>query len=164
MSKAWKRVRSNKGAPGVDGVTVGAFPGHTRDRWESIKAELYEGTYTPSPVREVEIDKPDGGKRPLGIPNVLDRLIQQGIAQVLGDMFDPFFSERSYGFRPGRSAHQAVRQVREYIREGYTVAVDVDLSKFFDRVSHDILMDRVARRVKDKRVSRLIGKYLGLTE
>jgi len=160
MRKAWKQVRSNKGAPGIDGITVDAFPEHTRERWKSIKAELYKGTYTPSAVRRVEIDKPDGGKRPLGIPNVLDRLIQQGIAQVLSDIFDPLFSEYSYGFRPGRSAHQAVHQVREYIREGYTVAVDVDLTKFFDRVNHDILMERVARKVKDKRVLRLIGKYL----
>ena len=108
----------------------------------------------------MEIDKPDGGKRPLGIPNVLDRLIQQGIAQVLSDIFDPFFSEYSYGFRPERSALQAVYQVRENILEGYRVAVDIDLSKFFDRVNHDILMERVARRIKDKRVLRLIGKYL----
>lgn len=160
MKKAWKQVKSNKGAPGIDGITVDAFPEHTRDQWANIKTELLEGKYTPSAVRRVEIDKPDGGKRPLGIPNVLDRLIQQGIAQILSDIFDPFFSEHSYGFRPGRSAHQAVYQVREYIREGYKIAVDIDLSKFFDRVNHDILMERVARRIKDKRVLRLIGKYL----
>lgn len=160
MRKAWKQVKRNKGAPGIDGITVDAFPEHMRHRWESVKAELLGGKYTPSAVRRVEIDKPDGGKRPLGIPNVLDRLVQQAIAQILGEIFDPLFSEHSYGFRPGRSAHQAVRRVREQICEGYGIAVDIDLSKFFDRVNHDILMDRVARQVSDKRVLRLIGKYL----
>jgi len=160
MHRAWKRVRRNKGAPGIDGISVDAFPGYTRHQWKEIKTELFEEKYTPSAIRRVEIDKPDGGKRPLGIPNVLDRLIQQGIAQILSDIFDPFFSEHSYGFRPCRSAHKAVYQVREYILEGYKVAVDIDLSKFFDRVNHDILMERVARKVKDKRVLRLIGKYL----
>jgi len=160
LQRAWKRVRANKGAPGIDHMSVEDFPEHARNNWEGIRESLLAGTYQPSPVRRVEIPKATGGTRPLGIPTVLDRLIQQAIYQVLMPMFDPDFSDYSYGFRPGRSAHDAVYQVREYIREGCRVAVDMDLSKFFDTVNHDVLMHRVARKVRDKRVLRLIGKYL----
>ena len=160
MLKAWKRVKANKGAPGIDKMSIEEFPEFARDNWDSIRASLLAGTYQPSPVRRVEIPKATGGTRPLGIPIVLDRLIQQAIYQVLMPIFDPDFSDHSYGFRPGRSAHDAVFQIREYIREGYRDAVDMDLSKFFDTVNHDVLMHRVARKVKDKRILRLIGKYL----
>jgi RNA-directed DNA polymerase len=160
MLKAWKRVKANKGAPGIDNMSVEDFPEYARNKWDSIRESLLAGIYQPSPVRRVEIPKATGGTRPLGIPMVLDRVIQQSIYQVLMPMFDPGFSESSYGFRPGRSAKDAVYQIREYIREGYRVAVDMDLSKFFDTVNHDVLMHRVARKVRDKRVLRLIGKYL----
>jgi RNA-directed DNA polymerase len=160
MATAWKRVKANHGAPGVDGITIEQFPEHTRLLWAGIRESLYAGSYQPSPVRRIEIPKANGGTRPLGIPTVLDRLIQQAIAQILSPIFDPAFSESSFGFRPGRSAHHAVYKVREYIRQGYRIAVDVDLSKFFDTVNHDILMHRVARKVLDKRVLSLIGKYL----
>ena len=160
IGKAWKRVRANKGAPGIDGVTVENFPDSFRALWPEIRAALFAGKYNPSPVLRVEIPKPDGSSRPLGIPNVLDRLIQQAIAQVLMPIFDPAFSESSCGFRPGRSAHDGVRQVQKFIRKGYKVAVDLDLAKFFDRVNHDVLMSRVSRRVPDRRVLRLVGKYL----
>jgi len=158
--KAWKRVKANKGKPGVDHMSVDDFPEFARANWESIRDSLFSGTYQPLPVKRVEIPKPTGGTRPLGIPTVLDRVIQQSIYQVLLPIFDPGFSEFSYGFRPGRSAKDAVYKVREYIRQGYRVAVDMDLSKFFDRVNHDVLMHRVARKIRDKRVLRLIGKYL----
>ena len=157
---AWKQVRANKGAPGIDGVTVEEFPLTFRECWPEIRSGLLEGIYIPSPVQRVEIPKPDGSSRPLGIPTVLDRVIQQAIAQVMGVIFDPGFSESSCGFRPGRSAHDGVRQVKRFIGQGYTVAVDMDLSKFFDTVNHDVLMDRVSRRIQDKRVLQLIGKYL----
>ena len=160
IRRAWKQVRANKGAPGVDGVTVEQFPGIFRELWPKIRSTLFEGTYAPSPVLRVEIPKPDGSKRPLGIPTVLDRIIQQAIAQVLGLIFDPLFSESSCGFRPGRSAHDGVRQVKQFIGQGYTVAIDTDLSKFFDKVNHDVLMVRVSRQIQDKRVLKLIGKYL----
>ena len=160
LETAWKRVKANRGAPGVDGIAIDKFPDHTRDLWAGIRESLLAGTYQPLPVRRVEIPKPTGGTRPLGIPTVLDRLIQQAIAQVLSPIFDPTFSESSFGFRPGRSAHNAVCKAREYIREGHRIAVDVDLSKFFDTVDHDVLMLRVARKIRDKRVLRLIGKYL----
>ena len=130
MLKAWKRVKANKGAPGIDNMSVEDFPEYARNNWDGIRESLLAGTYQPSPVRRVEIPKATGGTRPLGIPTVLDRLIQQAIYQVLMPMFDPDFSDHSYGFRPGRSAHHAVYQIREYIREGYRVAVDMDLSKF----------------------------------
>jgi RNA-directed DNA polymerase len=152
MQLAWKRVKSNKGAPGINNISIKEFPDIIRDKWE--------GTYEPSPVLRVEIPKSTGETRPLGIPTVLDRLIQQAIARVLTPMFDHEFSDFSYGFRPGRSAHDAVFQVRGYIRQGYRIAVDMDLSKFFDTVNHDVLMHRVARKVHDKRLLRLIGKYL----
>ena len=160
MLQAWKRVKANHGAPGIDGMTIEAFPEYLREHWKAVRESILSGTYQPLPVRRTEIPKQTGGTRPLGIPIVLDRLIQQAIAQVLVPIYDSGFSESSFGFRPGRSAHKAVRQVREYIRKGYRVAVDMDLSKFFDTVNHDALMLRVARKVRDKRVLRLIGKYL----
>ena len=160
MRRAWKRVKANKGAPGIDNKSVEDLPEIARKNWDSIRESLLAGTYQPLPVLRVEIPKATGGTRPLGIPTVLDRLIQQAMYQVLMPIFDPEFSDHSYGFRPGRSAHNAVRKVREYIREGYRTAVDLDLSQFFDTVNHDVLMHRVARKVRDKRVLRLIGKYL----
>jgi len=160
VHKAWKRVRANKGSPGVDGITVDEFPDAFREHWSEIRSNILEGNYIPSPVLRVEIPKSDGRKRLLGIPTVLDRVIQQAIAQVMTPIFDPCFSESSCGFRPGRSAHDGVRQVQKFIRQGYKVAVDMDLSKFFDTVNHDVLMSRVSRRIQDKRVLRLIGKYL----
>ena len=158
--KAWKRVKANKGAPGVDNMSIEEFPEFAKNQWNNIRESIFAGTYQPLPVKRVEIPKATGGTRPLGIPTVLDRLIQQAIYQVLMPIFDPGFSDYSYGFRPGKSAHDAVYQIREYIREGYRVAVDMDLSKFFDTVNHDVLMNRVARKIRDKRVLRLIGKYL----
>jgi RNA-directed DNA polymerase len=160
MLKAWKRVKANKGAPGIDKMSIDEFPEFARKHWDNIRDSLLAGTYQPSPVQRVEIPKPTGGTRPLGIPSVLDRLIQQAMYQVLMPIFDPGFSDHSYGFRPGKSAHDAVQKLREYIREGYRTAVDLDLSKFFDTVNHDVLMHRVSRKVRDKRVLRLIGKYL----
>ena len=157
---AWKQVRANKGASGIDGVTVEDFPLTFRECWPEIRSAILEGTYIPSPVQRVDIPKPDGSTRPLGIPTVLDRVIQQAVARILGQVFDPYFSESSCGFRPGRSAHDGVRQIKEYIGQGYKVAVDMDLSKFFDTVNHDVLMHRVSRRIEDKRVLKLIGKYL----
>jgi RNA-directed DNA polymerase len=160
IEQAWKKVKSNRGAPGVDEVTITAFPDLFKPRWSAILDSLYAGTYKPSPVLRVEIPKSDGSKRPLGIPTVLDRLIQQAIAQVLGRVFDPEFSDSSHGFRPRRSAHHGVRQVQRYVRAGRHIAVDMDLAKFFDKVNHDILMSRVSLKVTDKRVLRLIGRYL----
>lgn len=157
---AWKRVKANKGAAGVDKMSVDDFGSQARCLWPDIRQSLLSGTYQPLPVLRVEIPKPTGGMRPLGIPTVTDRVIQQAISQVLGPIFDPGFSEYSYGFRPGRSAHDAIRQVREYIRQRYRIAVDMDLSKFFDTVNHDVLMHRVARKIRDKRVLHLIGTYL----
>jgi len=136
LETAWKRVKANHGAPGVDGISIEQFPDRTRELWGGIRQSLLAGTYQPSPVRRVEIPKPTGGTRPLGIPTVLDRLIQQAIAQVLSPIFDPTFSDSSFGFRPGRSAHHAVYQAREYIRKGYRIVVDMDLSKFLDTSSH----------------------------
>ena len=160
LTSAWKQVRANKGAPGIDGLSIEEFPNRTRVHWKEILQSLLDGTYHPNPVKRVEIPKDPGGTRPLGIPTVLDRLIQQAIAQILNPIFDPGFSESSFGFRPGRSAHDAVYKVRGYIRQGFRQAVDMDLAKFFDTVDHDVLMQRVARKVKDKRVLALIGKYL----
>ena len=157
---AWDQVRYNRGSHGIDKMTIKAFSKFARANWAKIRDSLLAGTYDPLPVRRVEIPKATGGKRPLGIPTVLDRMIQQAIAQVLGPIFDPTFSESSFGYRPRRSAHQAIYQLRGYIQEGYRVAVDMDLSKFFDTVDHDVLMHRVAKHVPDKRVLRLIGKYL----
>ena len=160
MLSAWKQVRANKGASGIDGISIEKFPVYARENWEGIKQSLLEGEYQPSPVKRVEIPKDSGGTRKLGIPTVMDRVIQQAITQVLTPVFDPHFSESSFGFRPGRSAHQAVRKVLKDIREGYRYAVDIDLEKFFDTVDHDVLMSRVSRRVKDKGLLRLIGRYL----
>jgi RNA-directed DNA polymerase len=160
MRLAWKRVAANKGVAGIDKMTVANFESHARLHWPEIRQSLLAGSYQPLPVLRVEIPKSSGGIRPLGIPTVVDRVIQQAIAQMLVPIFDPGFSEHSYGFRPGRSAHDAVKQVRTYIGEGYRCVVDMDLAKFFDMVNHDVLMYRVARKVRDKRVLRLIGKYL----
>jgi RNA-directed DNA polymerase len=160
LERALKRVRANKGSAGVDGMTVGQLPGYLTEHWPQIREQLLSGTYRPQPVRRVEIPKPDGGLRGLGIPTVLDRFIQQAVLQVLQERFDQTFSEHSYGFRPGRSAHQAVSQAQAYIVSGYGWVVDIDLEKFFDRVNHDILMGRVAKRVGDKRVLKLIRAFL----
>jgi len=160
MERAWKNVRSNRGAPGPDGITVDEFPEWFRPRWEELRQQLLEGTYHPGPARRVSIPKPDGGERHLGIPNVVDRLLQQAILQVLTPMFDPEFSGSSYGFRPKRSAHGAIKQIQQTIRDGYRHCVDMDLSKFFDRVQHDVLMARVSRKVHDRRLLKLIGRYL----
>jgi RNA-directed DNA polymerase len=160
LVRAWKRVRQNKGSPGVDGMTVGDARDYLREHWPSIRSQLLEGTYQPQPVKRVEIPKPDGGVRKLGVPCVVDRLIQQALLQVLQKRWDTTFSKHSYGFRPGRSAHQAVAQAQQYIAAGYSVVVDLDLEKFFDRVNHDSLMARVAARVTDKRVLKLIRAFL----
>jgi RNA-directed DNA polymerase len=160
MQTALKRVESNQGAAGIDGMKVTDLRSYLKTHWLDVREALESGKYQPSPVRRVEIPKPDGGVRQLGIPTVIDRLIQQAIAQVLAPMFEQVFSPHSYGFRSGRSAHQAVEQSQEYIREGYDWVVDIDLEKFFDRVNHDMLMARVARVVKDKRVLKLIRAYL----
>lgn len=160
MWAALRRVERNGGAPGVDGITVKSLRDYLRENWAQIRGRLLEGTYRPQPVRRVEIPKPSGGRRMLGIPTVVDRLIQQALLQVLTPVFDPTFTEASYGFRPGRKAHDAVKRARQYVEEGYTWAVDIDLEKFFDRVNHDKLMARVARQVEDKRVLRLIRAYL----
>jgi len=160
MLRAWKRVKANKGAAGIDEMTVEQFPEFIRHHWEDMRSSLIKGTYQPEPVRRVEIPKPTGGKRPLGIPTVTDRVIQQAIAQALGALFEPVFSQHSYGFRPHRSAHQAVGAVQNAVQEGYTVAVDADLSRFFDTVNHDVLMRLVSVRVQDRRVMKLIARYL----
>jgi len=150
LKKALAQVKRNKGAAGVDGMTVDELPAYLKDNWLAIRAQLLEGTYQPQPVRRVEIPKVSGGVRPLGIPTVLDRFIQQAVMQVLQADWDGTFSETSFGFRPGRSAHQAVERAQAYIASGHTVVVDIDLEKFFDRVNHDILMGLVAKRVADK--------------
>lgn len=160
MAAAWKRVKANKGSAGVDGLTIEQTAEHLREHWPRVRKELIAGKYQPQAVRRVEIPKPTGGMRELGIPTVLDRLIQQALLQVLQPLIDPTFSEFSYGFRPGRSAHDAVLQAQRYVQEGFQVVVDVDLEKFFDRVNHDILMDRLAKRIADKAVLRLIRQYL----
>jgi RNA-directed DNA polymerase len=160
MMAALRRVESNKGAPGVDGLTVQNLRRHLVTHWVAIREDLLAGRYRPAPVRGVEIPKPGGGMRQLGIPTVVDRLIQQAMHQVLMPLFDPGFSNCSYGFRPERSAHQAVLAARSYVAGGRRWVVDLDLEKFFDRVNHDVLMARVARRVGDKRVLRLIRRYL----
>ena len=158
--RAYDRVRRNKGAPGVDGLTVADLKGYLKAHWPQHKRELLDGTYQPRPVRTVEIPKSGGGVRRLGIPTVLDRLIQQALHQVLSPVFELGFSASSYGFRPGRNAGQAVQRARNYVEAGHRWVVDIDLEAFFDRVNHDMLMARVARQVKDKRVLKLIRAYL----
>ncbi|MGI6514248.1 MAG: group II intron reverse transcriptase/maturase [Syntrophomonadales bacterium] len=160
MLSALRRVEANKGAPGIDGMTTKDLRPFLVEHWPRIKDELLNGTYQPQPVRRVEIPKPGGGVRLLGIPTVLDRLIQQALLQVLSPYYDPTFSPFSYGFRPGRKAHMAVKMAQQYIREGNRWVVDIDLEKFFDKVNHDILMSRLARRISDKRILRLIRRYL----
>jgi RNA-directed DNA polymerase len=158
--QALARVKANKGSPGIDGMTVKRLPDYLKQHWPEIREQLLSGTYKPQPVKRVEIPKPDGGMRKLGIPTALDRWIQQMVLQVLQRSWDPTFSEHSYGFRPGRSAHQAVAQAQKYIAEGYGWVVDLDLEKFFDRVNHDRLMARLAERISDKRVLKLIRRFL----
>ncbi|KAB3587288.1 group II intron reverse transcriptase/maturase [Brevibacillus nitrificans] len=157
---ALERVERNKGSAGIDGVSTEQLRDYIREHWLTIKEQIMKGTYKPSPVRRVEIPKTDGGVRLLGIPTVVDRFIQQAILQVLTPIFDPHFSKSSFGFRPNRSAHDAIRQAQSYISEGYRFVVDMDLEKFFDRVNHDILMSRVARKVQDKALLKLIRAYL----
>ena len=159
--QALRRVKANKGSPGIDGMRVEKLPGYLKQHWPTIRQQLLSGTYEPQPVRRVEIKKPDGGVRKLGIPTVLDRLIQQAVMQVLQRRWDPTFSEHSHGFRPQRSAHQAVAKAQQYIAEGNRWVVDLDLEKFFDRVNHDKLMAAIARRVNDKRMLKLIRAFLG---
>lgn len=160
MRRALRRVQANKGAPGVDGMTVQALPEHLKAAWPALRQALLAGTYRPQPVRRVEIPKPDGGVRQLGIPTAVDRLLQQAILQVLEPHYDPTFSPYSYGFRPGKSAHQAVRQARDYLQAGRGWVVDLDLEKFFDRVQHDVLLSRLARRIPDRRLLRLLRRFL----
>jgi len=160
LKRAWKRVKANKGSPGVDGMNVEQLLGYLRGHWPGIREQLLSGTYQPQPVKRVEIAKPDGGIRKLGIPTVLDRFIEQALMQVLQRRWDWTFSEHSYGFRPKRSAHQAVAQAQQYVLEGYRWVVDIDLEKFFDRVNHDKLMGQVAKRIADKRVLRLMRAFL----
>jgi RNA-directed DNA polymerase len=161
LQKAWKQVRANRGAAGIDRMSIDEFLDWARyGGWKQTVQELEKGCYKPSPVRRVEIDKPDGGKRQLGIPTVIDRVIQQAIAQVLTPIFDPTFSDHSFGFRPKRNGQQAVKRLQSIIKEGRRIAVDVDLSKFFDRVNHDLLMTHLGYKVKDKRLLKLIGLYL----
>ena len=160
MKRAYRRVKQNGGAPGVDGMDTAMLAEYLKTNWEQIKEQLRTGTYRPQPVKRVDIPKPGGGKRTLGIPTVLDRLIQQALLQTLTPIFDPHFRPESYGFRPGKRAHDAIQRAQEHIRAGHRFVVDMDLEKFFDRVNHDMLMARVARRVKDKKVLKLIRSYL----
>src|SRR5450755_3312791 len=160
LIKALKRVQANDGSPGVDGMTVDELPGYLKGHWTAIREQLMSGTYKPLPVRRKEIEKQGGGMRKLGIPTVVDRLIQQAVQQVLQKQWDPTFSDSSYGFRPGRSQHDAVAQAQQYIAEGYGWCVDLDLEKFFDRVNHDKLMGQIAKRVDDKRLLKLIRVFL----
>ncbi|WP_269764599.1 reverse transcriptase domain-containing protein, partial [Burkholderia ubonensis] len=160
LRQALKRVRANKGAPGVDGLDIDQTARHLVTAWPAIREQLLRGTYRPMPVRRVTIPKPDGGERELGIPTVTDRLIQQALLQVLQPVLDPTFSEHSYGFRPGRRAHDAVLAAQSYVQSGRRIVVDVDLEKFFDRVNHDILIDRLQKRIGDAGVIRLIRAYL----
>ena len=161
LKQALQQVKANKGSPGIDGMTVEELPGYVQQHWPVIREQLWNGTYEPKPVRRVEIEKPDGGgMRKLGIPTVLDRFVQQAVMQVLQRQWDPTFSDPSYGFRPGRSAHQAVAQAQKHIAAGYSWVVDLDLEKFFDRVNHDKLMGQIAKRVEDKRLRKLIRAFL----
>src|SRR6266852_298135 len=160
LKEALRQVRGNKGSAGVDRMTVDQLGDYLKQHWPALREQLLNGTYEPKPVRRVEIPKPDGGVRKLGIPTVLDRFIQQAVMQVLQRRWDRTFSEHSYGFRPGRSAHQAVAQAQQCIAEGYGWVVDLDLEKFFDRVNHDKLMGQIAKRIEDKRLLKLIRAFL----
>lgn len=160
MNRAYRKVKANKGAAGVDGISIERLPTYIREHKEEFLVELLDGSYQPELVRGVQIPKPDGSKRQLGIPTVLDRVIQQAILQILEPIYEPKFSNSSYGFRPNRSAQMALRQAREYLRDGYKYVVDTDLEKFFDRVNHDILMERLSRNISDKRLLRIIRRYL----
>lgn len=160
MRLAMKRVKSNKGNAGIDGMSVNDLPLFLIEHWSDICVSLLNGSYLPQPIKRVDIPKPEGGVRQLGIPTVVDRLIQQAIYQILEPLYDPSFSNASYGFRPGRSAHQALKAAREHVASGKNWVVDIDLEKFFDRVNHDVLMSRLARRIGDKRMLKLIRRYL----
>ena len=160
LQRAWKRVRANKGAPGVDGLDIDATADRLKSEWPLIRDQILAGTYRPMPVRRVMIPKPDGGERELGVPTVTDRLVQQALLQVLQPILDPTFSEHSYGFRPGRSAQAAVLAAQSFVQSGRRIVVDVDLEKFFDRVNHDILIDRLGRKITDRRIIRLVRAYL----
>src|SRR5580692_878397 len=160
LKEALRRVKANKGSPGMDGITVNQLDDYLMQHWPAIREQLLSGTYKPKPVKRVEIPKPDGGVRKLGIPTVLDRFVQQAVMQVLQRQWDPTFSDHSYGFRPGRSAHQAVAQAQKHIAAGYSWVVDLDLEKFFDRANHDKLMGQIAKRVEDKRLRKLIRAFL----
>jgi group II intron reverse transcriptase/maturase len=160
LTRALKRVCANKGSPGIDGMTVGELKEHLKAHWPGLREQLLQGDYKPQPVKQVMIPKPGGGTRQLGIPTVVDRFIQQALLQVLTPVYDPLFSEHSFGFRPGRNAHQAVRQAKKYVEARYEWVVDMDLEKCFDRINHDILMGRIARRITDKRILHLIRRYL----
>jgi len=160
MNRAYKRVKANKGSPGIDGMRIDEMREFIAAHKESLIQSLLEGRYRPQPVRKVEIPKPDGSKRQLGIPTVIDRLVQQAILQVLQPIYERGFSNSSYGFRPGRSAHQAIKRAQEHVQAGYRTVVDIDVEKFFDRVNHDILMSRIARRIKDKRLLKVIRCFL----
>jgi RNA-directed DNA polymerase len=160
IEKAMRKVMSNKGSAGVDGVLVSSLPQLLERTWPEVQSQILEGRYRPQPVLRKTIPKPNGGERELGIPTALDRVIQQAILQILSPLLDPSFSEHSYGFRPGKNAHQAIEAVRSYIGQGYVWVVDLDLEKFFDRVNHDVLMNRLARRIRDKRLLRLIRGFL----
>ncbi len=160
MATAWKHVKANKGAPGIDNMSIDEFDNFAMKHWQGIKSKLLEGTYQPLPVKRVCIPKPDGGERMLGIPAVIDRVIQQAIAQVIAPYFEPEFSPHSYGYRPGKRASQAIHHVQSCVKQGFKTAVDIDLSKFFDEVDHDMLMNRIGRKIKDKALMRLLGKYL----
>lgn len=160
LKRAWQQVRANKGAAGVDGMGIDDFPDWAKQHWPQCVTQLQQGRYQPQPVKRVRIDKPEGGQRQLGIPTVVDRVIQQAITQVLSPIIDPTFSTYSFGFRPHRSAHQAIHQVQRYIKQKRRIAVDVDLSKCFDRIHHDLLMSKLAIHIQDKRLLALIGRYL----
>ena len=160
LRMALRRVMQNKGGPGIDGMTVKKVSGYLKKHWPEIRGQLLAGTYQPRPVKRVEIPKPDGGIRKLGIPTVLDRFIQQAIMQVLQNYWDKTFSEHSYGFRPGRSAHQAISRSQQYVEQGCRGVVDIDLEKFFDRVNHDKLMGKLAKRIPDKRLLKIIRAFL----
>ena len=160
VRRAYEQVMANKGSGGIDGVAIDGFKSHVQAVWPSVKTAIQEGVYQPSSVRKVEIPKPGGGIRTLGIPTLLDRMIQQAIAQQLMIIYDDTFSQNSYGFRPKRNAHQALVQARQYVNAGYSHVVDIDMAKFFDRVNHDYLMNLLSERIKDKRVLKLIRRYL----